>query len=199
MLTRKFLLTLGLAAGAVAASAQNTVAIQSGVSTITLSPILGSLLQGYTIGAVSPSSLTNGVVSLPVAGGAFDLDTAKGEVFHTGGLTFTKGNYVIALTDFLIDTTDDSQSGITAPIVSALVIANGAVIGRLPLFNLGKPTGFQLPVPLTDKYLFTLNGSAMTLNATAAEELDKAFGVSTLTGGLSIGTVNTLAVVGNPL
>jgi len=189
------------AAAAVGASAQNSVAVQSGVTSITLSTALATTLQnlGVTVGAVSPSVDTNGVVSLPITGGAFDLNTSKGEIFHTGGLTFTKGSTVINITDFLIDTTDDSQAGITTPIVSALVILNGTVVGRLPLFNLGKPAGFQLPLPLTDKVVLNLSGSALTLNATAAAELNSEFGVSTLTGGLSIGTVNTVVVVGNPL
>jgi hypothetical protein len=186
---------------AVGASAQNSIAVQSGVTSITLSPTLAATLQnlGVTLTTVSPSVDTNGVVNLPITGGAFDLATAKGEIFHTGGLTFTKGNIVITITDFLIDTTDDSLPGITAPIVSALVISNRAVSGRLPLFNLGKPTGFQLPLTLTDKVILTLNGSALTLNATAAAELNTTFGVSTLYGGLPIGTVNTAAVVGSAL
>jgi hypothetical protein len=200
MFNRNIFLAVALAAGtAVAASAQDTVAVQSGVSPLTLSSSLAATLQnlGVTFSVVSPAVETNGVVNLPIVGGAFDLDTSKGELFHTGGLVFTRGNMVITVTDLLIDTTD-AQAGATTPVVSALVVANGVSSGRLPLFNLGKPAGFQLPVPLTDKFIFNLNGSALTLNAGAAAELDAFFGVSTLTGGLSIGSVNTVVVIGKP-
>jgi hypothetical protein len=172
------------------ARAQNTVTIEAGRTTVALAEsfvsALGSL--GVTPGTVRPTDLKNGRVDFPITGGAFDLDTALGQVVHSGGLTLTAGSTEIRLESFIIDTTGST------PLITGLVIADNKLIGRLPLFDLTLPKGITLPIKPAHN-VFKVEGIGVTLTATAASALNGAFHTSALTGGVDIGTAKVVALL----
>jgi hypothetical protein len=172
------------------ARAQNTVTIEAGRTTVTLAEsfvsALGSL--GVTPGTISPTRLKDGRVDFPIIGGAFDLDTALGQVVHSGGLTLSAGNTEVKLQSFIIDTTG------SAPLITGLVVVDNKLVGRLPLFNLSLPNGFTLPIK-PNHNVFKVEGIGVTLTATAASALNGVFHVSALTGGFDIGTANVVALL----
>lgn len=172
---------------ATGALAQNTVTLASGVTTVTLAgsfvSALGSL--DVTPGTVSPTLLRDGKVGFPVTGGAVDLDTALGQILHSGGLTLTAGKTEVTLQSFIIDTTGSK------PVITGLVTVNGTLqsFGRVPLFDLALPSGLTLPLkPVYDQ--INLEGVGVTLDATAAGALNSVFGVTAFTAGFNIGTAD---------
>jgi len=95
-----------MAVGAAGAQAAK-VKITGGTTTITPSAATTQFLTTNGIGVVplAPATLSNGVVTLPIAGGRIDPATLRGFVVHRGGLKFTKGNSSLALRHFLITST----------------------------------------------------------------------------------------------
>lgn len=177
-------------------NAQQTKTLEGGVTKVALSEgfvnALGEL--GLRAGTVGPTHLRNGVVNFPVTGGAVDLDTAKAQVLHSGGLTLTpasspeSGEPTVRLESFIIDTTG------SAPVITGLVIVKGALVGRVPLFNLQLPAGITLPLKTQDGQL-VLDGVGVTLTSTAAQALNTVFNVTALEGGFNIGTAKVRAFV----
>jgi hypothetical protein len=169
---------------------QHTVTIEAGRTTVTLASsfvsALGSL--GVTPGTVEPTELNGDRVNFPITGGAFDLDTAIGQVVHSGGLTLTAGSTEVRLQSFIIDTTS------TTPEITGLVVVNGKLVGRLPLFNLSLPDGVRLPIKPEDS-VFHEKGIGVTLSSTAASALNSTFHTTALAGGLEIGTANVIALL----
>jgi hypothetical protein len=175
----------------VTAHAQNTDTIEAGRTTVTLAAsfvsALGSL--GVTPGTVRPTELKDGRVNFPITGGAFDLDTALGQVVHSGGLTLTAGNTEVRIQSFIIDTTGST------PVITGLVVVDNKLVGRIPLFNLSLPNGITLPIK--PKYgVFKIEGIGVTLTATAAGALNTVFHVTALTSGFDIGTASVVALLG---
>lgn len=174
----------------VAARAQSTQTIEYGRTILQFTPsFTGGLSQlGATIGGVGFSSVdSTGTIVFPVVSGAVDLATAQGEVNHLGGIAvYAQGNN-IRLQNFLIDTTG-------APVLTGLVVLNGKLIGRIPLFNLTPPAGLTLPLQTTVGVL-QLNGFNVTLSATAAATFNSIFGANVLAGGTPVGTLSVYAVV----
>jgi hypothetical protein len=168
--------------------AQKTKTIDRGRTTVALSSgfvsALGSL--GVTPGTVGPTRLYSGTVDFPVTGGAIDLDTAAGQILHSGGLTLTAGSTEVVLQSFIIDTTG------AAPVITGLVSVDGKLLGRLPLFDLALPSGLTLPLKPADG-LIILKGVGVTLDSTAAGALNSVFNVSAFKGGFGIGTAKVIA------
>ena len=180
------IVALAMLVSANIASAQNTETIERGRTTVTLASefvsALGTL--GVTPGTVGPTELNNGRVNFPVIGGAIDLDTAAGQILHSGGLTLTAGQTEVTLQSFIIDTTG-------APVITGLVSVNGKLLGRLPLFDLALPGGITLP--LTPHHgRIILKGVGVTLDSTAAGALNSVFSVSAFQGGFGIGTAKVI-------
>src|SRR5262249_8483772 len=88
------------------ASAQKTKTIEGGRTTVALSSSFVSALGsvGVTPGTVSPTRLQKSTVNFPVTGGAIDLDSAVGQIIHSGGLTLSAGGTWVTLQSFIIDT-----------------------------------------------------------------------------------------------
>jgi hypothetical protein len=172
--------------------AQNTKTVEYGFTTVKLSSTftgaLGSL--GVIPGVVWPTRLSeSGTASFPITGGAIDLDTASGNVLHSGGLTLTAGGIETRLQSFIIDTT----SG--APVITGLVIAGNQLVGRVPLFNLTLPAGFSLPISAKHGFELSLEGVGVTLTSQAAAALNGVYSVTAFTEGLNIGTADVSAVL----
>ncbi len=165
-----------------AAFAQTNTAI-FGETKVQLSSDFVSALGALSVapGTVFPTRLQNGVVNFPVVAGALDLQTARGELLHTGGLTLTAGGKKVQLQSFTIDTTG------AQPVITGIVSVNGQLLGRLPLFNLQLPGNLTLPLVPRGGWL-TLSGVGVKLSATAAGALNSVYNVTAFTEGFNIGT-----------
>jgi len=181
-----------------AVHAQPTKTIESGVTKVALSSGFESALEGLGLraGTVGPTRLRNGVLNFPITSGAVELDNPKTQILHSGGLTLAPASSpesaepTVRLESFIIDTTG------SAPVITGLVIVKGALIGRVPLFNLQLPAGIKLPLKTQDGQL-VLDGVGVTLTSTAAQALNSVFNVTALEGGFNIGTATVRACTGD--
>jgi hypothetical protein len=171
-----------------AAFAQNTHTIFTGRTSVKLSNTFTTALADLdvSVGRVFPTEMENGSVTFPVTGGSIDLDTAAGNILHSGGLTLTAGGTEVRLQSFIIDTTGGR------PMITGLVVVNGKLVGRLPLFDLSLPAGFTVPLRLAGNRI-SLSGVNVTLDAQAAAALNSVFKVSAFQGGLDIGMASVKA------
>jgi hypothetical protein len=181
--------TLALAT-TVAAKAQNASTVEFGRSTLVFSPSFTSGIAslGATLGGVGFSSVdSTGTIVFPVVGGAVDLQTGAGEVTQLGGISVVANGISVRLQNLVLDTTK-------APVLTALLVVNNKLIGRIPLFDLVVPVGTSLPLPTTVGVL-QLNGFAVTFDATGASVINGVFGSQAVSGGLPVGTLNLYAVL----
>lgn len=193
MLMRKLAAAL-LAAGALTlvspAVAQNSQTLYAGATSVQFSTTFNDALKALNVrvAIIGPTMIQNGSAWFPVVAGAIDLDTASGNILHSGGLKLIapNGSTQVYLQSFIIDTTSGK------PMITGIVVANGKLVGRLPLFDLQLPAGFSLPLKTQGKWL-NLSGVGVTLTAEAASALNSVFHVSAFTPGLSIGTAMVMA------
>lgn len=180
---------LAVAAFAGTAFAQNSRVVESGETTVVLcDSFLNSLKSlGLAYGVVAPTQLNGTTVNFPINGGAIDLQTALGNIGHNGGLTLSAGGTTVALENFTIDTTG------SAPVITGIVVANGALSGRITLFDLALPSDFTTPIKLDDAVLTNLRNVSVTLDAAGAAALNSAFHTNALSGGLKVGTARVRA------
>jgi hypothetical protein len=184
----KFAMTLSLAlvATAIGANAQ-TQNVRNGITAVSLAPSFVSALTSLKV-APSPlgsSQLIGTTIDFPIVGGAFDPATVTTELIHSGGLRLTAGKTVVDLRDFIIDATS------AQPTITGLVIADGQLVGRVPLFNLsisGKD------VETADGFLVYIKDVGVTLTSGAASTLNSVFKTDALTGTTKIGTATVLAI-----
>jgi len=188
-----FVLTTSLAAFATPVSAAPSVTTFTGNTTVALSPTLISALQSLHVNASRefPAQLSGSTARFPIPNGQIDLANAHGEINHEGGLNLTAGKTTVTLSDFVVDTTG------TQPVLTGLVLANGSVIGRVPLFNISLTQGPQVHF---DGYIgrLCIHGANLTLTAQAATALNHAFNVSAFAAGIPIGTASVDADIYNP-
>ncbi len=104
----------------------------SGSTSVALSGDLVGALGSLNIGVrqLSNPPIVGGRVSFPITDGTIDADTLRGEIVHSNGLLFTRGDASVKIQSFIIDTTGDSA------IITGLASANGDVLARIPLFDL---------------------------------------------------------------
>ena len=95
-----------MAVGAAGAQAAK-VKVTGGTTTITPSAATTQFLttNGIAVTALAPATLSNGVVTLPIAGGRIDPTTLRGFIVHRGALKFTKGTNSLVLRHFVINST----------------------------------------------------------------------------------------------
>ena len=174
---------------ATAAIAQ-THTVESGKTTVTLSSGFVSALQSLhvTAGTIGPTSISGGVASFPVVAGAFDVNNAKGEIIHSGGLTLADSAKRVRLQSYTIDTAG------TVPMITCLVTVHGVFLGRMPLFDLQLPSGLKFPLQASGD-VFSLKGVGVKLDAAVAKALNMVFGVSAFQGGFNVGTANVTTVI----
>ena len=174
----------------VAVRAQATSTVEYGRTILMLNPSFTSAINslGATLGGVGFSSVdSSGTVVFPVVSGAVDLQTARGEVNHLGGLSVIANGLHLRLQNFVIDTTG-------APVLTALLVVDNKLMGRFPLFSLTPPAGTTLPLPTTVGIL-QLNGFGVTFNPTGAATINAVFGNNAIPGGMPVGTLNLYAVL----
>jgi hypothetical protein len=190
-LTRKLGLLAVLGLTSAAALAQQTKTVDFGQTTVQLSSTFTNALQSLqvSLGTVSPTHVYFGTASFPVTGGALDLDTAAGNILHSGGLTLEAGGIEVSLQSFIIDTTGSK------PVLTGLVAVNNKLLGRLPLFNLALPPGVTLPLQLQGGFILQLDNVGVTLSPQAAAALNAVYSIKAFKAGLDIGTANVFAIV----
>ena len=178
-----FVASLGLA--------QQTRTINNGMTELDLSDsaVSGLNALGITLDGASPTHISDGSAFITVVGGAIDLDTASGNVVHSGGLKLTQGNTEVRLESLIIDTTGPS------PIVTGLVVVDKKMVGRLPVFNLTIPSGLTLPLVAEDNFFVHVKGFGVTLTAQAASALNSAFSTTGFTNGFDVGMANVFVLV----
>ena len=171
-----------------------TASFATGSTTLTPAPAFATALTSLN---VNLAPLKGKLLKFTVNGGRADLANARAEISHTGGITLKRAAVaanptatppVLAspavtteLSNFIIDTT-------STPILTGLVVVNGSVVGRLPLFKVTLPV-LTLPLAATQGKL-TIAGNTLTLTAGAATALNGAFGISAFAENAAIGTAN---------
>jgi hypothetical protein len=189
----KFAMVMTLALATTAAFAQKTVTLQSGTTNVALSSAFLDALQSLNIapGVVYPTILSGTktvTANFPIGSGGIDLVTALGNIDHQGGLTLSSSTTVVALQDFIIDTTGKS------PVITGLAVVNSGLVGRITLFDLvlnAKP-----PLTLQAGLALYLPDVVATLDAQAASTLNSVFGTTGFKAGLSIGTAKVIGLTG---
>lgn len=188
-LFRKFAIVLTVAASAVALPAQVRTAVYgrttlqfSTTFTSTVTSLSGSILD-LELNPLASSNLV-----LPVTAGAFNPQTAVGEVEHSSGFTLSGGGKAIRIENLIIDTTNG-----TAPVVTAVIVFNNVVLGRIPLFNVQYPSGLTLPLQTTEGVL-QVSGLKLTLAPIGAATLNSVFGITVIPAGLNAGTASIYVV-----
>lgn len=192
MIQNKFVTRICLVAVlafACTAVAQDTKVLESGETTVALSGDFLHALQslGVTPGVISPTQLNKTTVNFPINGGAIDVKTAAGNIGHTGGLTLSAGGTVVSIQNFTIDTTAKT------PVITGLVVANGALVGRINLFDLALPGNLKLPLLQYRSVLIDLSEVGVTLDGAAASALNQVFKTDGFAAGLGIGTARVRA------
>lgn len=171
-----------------ASFAAPTVRVSGNATVVAPSHDFVSALSGLGVAASSLgiAVLADGRAYFPISSGAVDAANARGEINHLGGLVLTAGTVRVELSDFLIETTG-------TPRLTGLVVANGDVVGRIPLFSLALPN-LSLPLQPAGR-LLRIPGVGVTLTNDAAQALNATFGVSAFVAGFNIGTAEVRAVI----
>jgi hypothetical protein len=179
-----FLISLLLVGGAFAAP---TAQIIGGLTAVDLSPEFLQAINSLNVtpSAVGPGSLDleTGRARFPIPGGAIDLGSLEGDIFHTGGLALAVPDTKVSLLNFIISTTGES------PVLTGLAVVDDDVEGRVPLFNLELTQSPQVgeygTIIITDVNL--------TLTQTAADTLNNAFGTTAFVEDFSVGSAVVVA------
>lgn len=167
---------------AAAVQAAPLVQYRSGATSVTLSSTLVTALSQLqvSVSALSDGKLSRrGVASFPITSATVDLGTASAEFLHSGGLVLKGGSTEVVLSNFLIDTTGETFE------LTGTVSANGAVVGRLPLFNIALADN---SIIATRTSRLRVNSASLTLTAEAASALNGVFNVTAFTAGIPVGT-----------
>lgn len=187
---RAFALPAALAAAFAAAPAlaAPTVNTLAGDTRVALSAeFLGALDSlGVSASPSYPARLRGARATFPIPTGEIDLETARGEIVHNGGLNLTAGALTVNISSFVVDTTG------AAPVLTGLVKANDSLVVRIELFDLALGSAPEVNQnPLFGN--LRIDDVAVTLTDEAAAALNDAFGVTAFEEGIPIGTarVNT--------
>lgn len=167
------------------------VPVASGRTTVQLAPAFLSALTslGVRPSVIGQGRLSGALLSFPITQGNVSAATLRGEIFHTGGLQLEAGTTRVQLVNFTIDTTGN------VPVLTGLVLANGEVVGRIPLFGLRLPGNLTLPLRPASGVFVELGNVGVELSRDAAAALNGAFSVSAFTQGFGIGTATVRAVL----
>jgi hypothetical protein len=147
-----------------------------------------------TPGVLGSAKLTDGSLVFPITGGNVKYykpgsvsPYVQGRIDHSGsGLSLTAGGKKVALSNFVVDP--------GASMLTGKVAVNGKVAApSAPLFSLDGRT--LQPLKTNSDGTAVLQGTTVKLTPTAAQLLDKTYGITAIKPGLEIGvakiTVNT--------
>ena len=175
---------LGSTAAVIGASAVGAQAkplhINGKQTTITPSQQVIQFLTSHavTVSAITPATLSNGSLTLPIAGGRAAKSGKRGVVFHAGGVEFSKGTRHLVLRHLVL------AGNINHP--RLLAIANGRPMLLARVTNATNSTaGGEV----------TINGD-LALSARAAHKIDRRLGEDLVSAGTTIGTITSTITVG---
>jgi len=170
--------------------AQDIYTVQGGRTTVTFS---NAFLADLTALKITPTALYGSQTYanqafFPISGGEISLTTAAGQILHSGGIFLTQGTKQVRLQSFILTTTGEQ------PYISALVVANDRLIGRINVFDVELPSTLTLPI-VPHSGDFFLSGLKLNLDPAGAAALNDAFGVKTFEDNLYMGYALSLALV----
>jgi len=179
------LFTAGLPIGTVAVKALPTeIAVSGGATDLALDPGAVEALTGLgvAVGPIAPATAqADGSLRFPITGGVLQPAALTGDITHSGGMAFTKGDVRVALKKFVI--TLDETSTLSAKLGGA----------RVDILTLDLSAA-----AITEGEDGTLEvaGVVGRLTAEAAGALNEAFGTDALTEGFVLGTATVRAQLG---
>lgn len=146
-----------LAFAPIASAASDPLA--SGTTKVKLNKGLFKKLKrsGVKVLKLSPGTVKNRTVTLPVSGGSLDPITGQGTVEHSGGIKFKRGKRKAPVTTLVLDTATSSLNAKVAGKSMKLASVRGATVTR---------NGFGANVSIT----------ALKLTGKAAKRLNKKLG-----------------------
>jgi len=178
-----------LTLSAACAQAQGIYIVQGGRTTVTLS---NAFLTDLTALKITPTTLYSSQlyankVFFPITSGEINLANAAGQIQHSG-ITLTAGTKEVRLASFILTTTGEQAY------ITALVVANGRLIGRINLFDVELSSELKLPL-VPENGDFFLSGSKLNLDPAGAAALNDAFGVKTFEDNLYVGYAGSVVFV----
>jgi len=184
---RRLLAALALSALTATAAAAPTAQVAGGATIVRFSDTFLGAAEALSvaIGVEQSARLFGRFGVFPIPAGALDLESLAGDVLHAGGVSLTAGPTEVELLSFVIDTTSLAfgNEAEDQPVLTGIVVVNGDVLGRVPLFNLALN---QLP-QVTRSGRVIIRDVDVTLTATAADALNGVFGITDFFEGLPIG------------
>jgi hypothetical protein len=133
--------------------------LASGTTTISLNKGLFKKLKKYGVKVlkVSPATVKNRTVTLPVSGGSLDPTTGAGTIEHSGGIKFKLGKKTAAVNTLVLETTTGALNAKVAGKSMKLASVKGQTVAR---------NGFGANVSIT----------SLKLTGKAAKQLNKKLG-----------------------
>jgi len=170
--------------------AQSNIAIGAGVTTLRFAPSFESTVatSGLTLGAVGESSVLQGLFLFPVAEGAIDIDSGRGEILHGGGFQLVAQNLDVTFLNLIMDTTG------ATPFVTGVLVVNNAMTLRIPIFDAQLPP-LTLPLDIR-RGTIDIPATTFTLRPEAVEILNRIIASPTFTSGQPVGTSEMTWIVG---
>jgi hypothetical protein len=179
-----------LTLSSVSSHAQNIFVTQGGRTTLTMSNALLADLKtiGATPTAIAGSQLLNNQIYFPITSGAISLNTAEGQMLHSGGINLTTATRQVRLDSFIVNTLGEEA------FVTALVVVDGKFSGRIKVFDLTLPSNLTLPLDpkIGD---FFLGGVRWNLDPEGAAVMNDAFGTKVFADNLYVGSSLSLVLV----
>ena len=181
-----------MAVGAAGAQAAK-VKVTGGTTTITPSAATTQFLttNGIAVTPLAPATLSNGVVTLPIAGGRIDPATLRGFVTHRGGLKFAKAKRSLALRHFVVTNT---QRGAFLDATTAVRRCRAALRPRRGRVCFFRAEGFRVArlsnVVRNSDNSVTAN---ILLSRRAAGFINKVAGSHVVSAGANLGTARIVA------
>jgi hypothetical protein len=153
--------------------------LADGVTTLRLDDGAAQALRDLNItpGVVGNATAGGAGLGFPITGGKVDAATLAGSIRHSGGISLTRGDTRVELTDFTIGI-DDS------PALSALVGGQRVEILSLDVSGITRSVRGRTIV---------VQGVVARLTAAAAGALNQAFSTDAFREGLTIGTATVAA------
>ncbi len=191
-------------------SARPSLVLADGRTSISLSAefYAGLAARSVSMGTIGEATLRGGIAGFPITGGVIDLQNARGEINHTGGLSLASSTNRIEFFSLNIESgapipnfsfDPNGEISITdlaaAPLVvfiTGLVTVNGDFLGRVPIFEFTL-TDVSFPLQFKPYNPFVSTGIGVKLSPSAAQLFNSVFGGSAFTPGLNMGQASIFA------
>ncbi len=163
---------------------------EGGRTTLTLSKAFLAEITaaGATATTLPGAQLDGNEIAFGISTGEINLANAEGQIVHNGGIILTARAKQATLDSFMLTTIGEQAY------VSALVVANGRVMGRMNVFDITLPSDLTLPITPKSGDFF-LGGVAWNLDPDGATVLNDALGVTAFHDSVYVGYSLSLVLV----